>query len=184
MPSRSKIGTSSSIDRKNARSDSSAFSGRPENSVLITLTPRSTVIWMTRFQLRTAASRASSSGPDQRSTGSTDAMPTPGVGARLAELRDQVVVGTRMVEERDEVPVRGQLQVLVAQLGHQRAGIRAARSRGGTASDPVRSSCQAPGIDARSTILTSTGRPLLQRLDAGLAHRGGGVTVPGGRVRR
>ena len=77
MPSRSKIGTSSSMDRKNARSDCSACSGRPENSVLITLTPRSTVIWMTRFQFRTAASRASSSGPDQRSTGSTEAMPTP-----------------------------------------------------------------------------------------------------------
>ncbi len=50
MPSRSMIGSSSSMDRKKARSDSSAFSGRPENSVLMTLTPRSTVIWMTRFQ--------------------------------------------------------------------------------------------------------------------------------------
>ena len=116
MPSRSKIGTSSSIDRKNARSDSSARSGRPENSVLMTLTPRSTVICMTRFQLRTAASRASSSGPDQRSTGSTEAMPDTRVGAGLAELGDQFVVGAGVVEERDEVAVRGQLQVLVAQF--------------------------------------------------------------------
>ena len=116
MPSRSKIGSSSSIERKNARSDSSARSGRPENSVLITLTPRSTVIWMTRFQLRTAASRASSSGPDQRSTGSTEAIPTPASAHALRNLGDQLVVGARVVEERDEVPMRGQLQVLVAQF--------------------------------------------------------------------
>ena len=35
------------------------------------------MIWMIRFQLRTAASRAHSSGPDQRCTGSSEAMPTP-----------------------------------------------------------------------------------------------------------
>ena len=43
----------------------------------MTVTPRSTAIWMVRFQLRTAASRAHSSGPDQRWTGSSEAMPTP-----------------------------------------------------------------------------------------------------------
>ena len=42
-----------------------------------------------------------------------------GVRARLAELRDEVVVGARVVEERDEVPVRRQLQVLVAQIRDQ-----------------------------------------------------------------
>ena len=72
--------------------------------MLITFTPRSTVIWMTRFQLRTAASRASSSGADQRSTGSTEAIPTPASAAGLAELGHQLVIGARMVEERDEVP--------------------------------------------------------------------------------
>ena len=41
------------------------------------------------------------------------------IGAGLAELGHQIVVGARVVEERDEVPVRGQLQVLVAQFGHQ-----------------------------------------------------------------
>ena len=41
------------------------------------------------------------------------------VCTRLAELRDQVVVGARVVEERDEVPVRRQLQVLVSQFRHQ-----------------------------------------------------------------
>ena len=76
-PSRSKIGNSSSIDFKNCASAVSGASGRPLNSEFITSTPRSTVIWMSRFQDRTAACRWSSSGPDQRSTGSTDAMPTP-----------------------------------------------------------------------------------------------------------
>ena len=38
----------------------------------------------------------------------------------FAELCHQVVVGTRVVEERDEVPVRRELQVLVTQFGHQR----------------------------------------------------------------
>ena len=40
------------------------------------------------------------------------------VGARLAELGHQVVVGARVVVERDEVPVRGELQVLVTQFGY------------------------------------------------------------------
>ena len=71
---------------------------------------------MTRFQLRTAASRASSSGPDHRSTGSTDAIPTPASAQALRNLADQLVVGARVVEERDEVAMRGQLQVLVAQI--------------------------------------------------------------------
>ena len=41
------------------------------------------------------------------------------IGARLAELGHQFVVGAGMVEERDEVAMRGQLQVLVAQFGYQ-----------------------------------------------------------------
>src|SRR5690349_22425186 len=42
------------------------------NSEFITFTPRSTVIWMARFQYRTAAWRSSSSGPDHRYSGSTE----------------------------------------------------------------------------------------------------------------
>src|SRR4029077_1249903 len=38
------------------------------------------------------------------------------VCARLTELGDQVVVGAGVVEERDEIPMRGQLQILVAQF--------------------------------------------------------------------
>ena len=37
---------------------------------------------MARRQARTAACRASSSGPDQRSTGSTEEIPTPASAAR------------------------------------------------------------------------------------------------------
>ncbi len=48
--------------------------------------------------------------------------PDAGVGACLAELGDQVVVGAGVVEERDEVAVRGELQVLVAQVRRPRAG--------------------------------------------------------------
>jgi hypothetical protein len=39
--------------------------------------------------------------------------PDTRVGAGLAELGDQLVVGAGVVEERDEVAVRSQLQVLV-----------------------------------------------------------------------
>ena len=35
------------------------------------------MIWMSRFQLRTAASRAHSSGAEMRCTGSREAMPMP-----------------------------------------------------------------------------------------------------------
>ena len=56
-PSDSRIGNSSSIDFKNWASAVSGASGRPLNSVLITSTPRSTVIWISRFQDRTAACR-------------------------------------------------------------------------------------------------------------------------------
>ena len=38
------------------------------------------------------------------------------VGARLAELGDQFVIGAGMVEERDEVPMRGKLQIFVTQF--------------------------------------------------------------------
>ena len=65
----------------------SGASGRPLNSVLMTSTPRSTVIWMIRRQVRTAACRWSSSGPDQRCTGSTDAMPTPASAATFRSRR-------------------------------------------------------------------------------------------------
>ena len=41
------------------------------------------------------------------------------VGARLTELGDQLVVGAGVVEERDEIPMRGQLQILVTQFRHQ-----------------------------------------------------------------
>ena len=178
MPSRSKIGTSSSIERKNARSDSSARSGRPENSVLMTFTPRSTVICTTRFQLRTAASRASSSGPDHRSTGSTDAIPTPASAHALRNSRDQVVVGAGVVEERDEVPMRRQLQVLVAQIGYQTREVEQAV----VVVERRRIQCDlhvhAPLIEERSTIWTSTGLPTVQRFDAGFADRGCRIPVP------
>ena len=77
MPSRTKTGASSSSDRQNWASLAAAASGRPLNSEFITVTPRSTVIWMARFQLRTAAWRSSSSGPDHRYSGSTEAISTP-----------------------------------------------------------------------------------------------------------
>ena len=86
--------------------------------------------------------------------------PDTRIGARLAELRHQVVVGARVVEERDEVPVRGELQVLVAEFGDQRREFEqlvVVVERRGIQGDLHR---QAPGIDARSTIVTSTGRPL------------------------
>ncbi len=76
-PSRSKTGRSSSIDRQNWASLAAAASGRPLNSEFIVSTPRSAVIWMARFQYRTAAWRSSSSGPDHRYSGSTDATCTP-----------------------------------------------------------------------------------------------------------
>ena len=49
-PSRSKTGSSSSIERQNCASLADGASGRPLNSEFITFTPRSTVIWMARFQ--------------------------------------------------------------------------------------------------------------------------------------
>ena len=161
MPSRSKIGTSSSIDRKNARSDSSAFSGRPGELGVdhVDAEVDGDLDDALPVAHRGFAGVLVGSRPTQhrQHRGDADAR----VRARLAELGHQVVVGARVVEERDEVAVRRQLQVLIAQIGHQRAGIRAARSRGGTVWDPARSSCHAPLIDARSTILTSTGSPLL-----------------------
>jgi hypothetical protein len=75
-PSRSKTGSRSSIDRQNMASLRLACSGRPLNSEFITRHSRSTVIWMARFQYRTAAWRSSSSGPDHRYSGSTDATST------------------------------------------------------------------------------------------------------------
>ena len=86
-PSRSKIGSSSSSDLRNIASAVSAASGRPLNSEFITVTPRSTAIWIARFQARTAACRWSSSGPDQRSTGSSEAMPTPASAVTFFSLR-------------------------------------------------------------------------------------------------
>jgi hypothetical protein len=49
-PSRSKTGSSSSIDRQNIASASSGASGRPLNSEFIVSTPSSTQISMARFQ--------------------------------------------------------------------------------------------------------------------------------------
>jgi hypothetical protein len=54
-----------------------AASGLPLNSEFITFAPRSTATWMARFQYRTAAWRSSSSGPDHRYSGSTEATCTP-----------------------------------------------------------------------------------------------------------
>ena len=50
IPSRSKIGSSSSIDRQNWPSDAGAASGRPLNSVFITEQPSSTVISIARLK--------------------------------------------------------------------------------------------------------------------------------------
>ena len=83
MPSRSKTGSSSSSERQNWASLAEAASGRPLNSEFITLAPRSAVIWMARFQYRTAAWRSSSSGPDQRYSGSTEATCTPAASRAL-----------------------------------------------------------------------------------------------------
>ena len=83
------------------------------------------------------------------------------VGAGLAELGDQFVVGAGVVEERDEVAVRRQLQVLVAEFGdHAREfeQLVVVVERGGVQCDLH---VTLPVIDARSTIFTSTGSPLL-----------------------
>ena len=53
-------------ERQNWASLTEGASGRPLNSEFITSTPRSTAIWMARFQYRTAAWRSASSGPDHR----------------------------------------------------------------------------------------------------------------------
>ena len=50
IPSRSKIGSSSSSERQNCPSLSGWLSGRPLNSVFIVSTPSSTVISIARFQ--------------------------------------------------------------------------------------------------------------------------------------
>ncbi len=50
MPSRSKIGSSSSIDRQNCASLRAAASGLPLNSEFITVQPTSTASWIARFQ--------------------------------------------------------------------------------------------------------------------------------------
>ena len=53
------------------------------NSEFITSTPRSTAIWMARFQYRTAAWRSASSGPDHRYSGSTEETCTPAADSAL-----------------------------------------------------------------------------------------------------
>ena len=50
MPSCSKTGSSSSMDRQNIRSQTAASRGLPLNSEFIVSTPRSDAIWMARFQ--------------------------------------------------------------------------------------------------------------------------------------
>ena len=50
MPSRSKTGRRSSIERQNWASLAEAASGLPLSSEFITPAPRSAVIWMARFQ--------------------------------------------------------------------------------------------------------------------------------------
>ena len=87
-------------------------------------------------------------------------MPDAGVRARLAELRDEVVVGARVVEERDEVPVRRQLQVLIAQFRYQPREVEQLV----VVVERRRIECDlhahASLIEAGSTIWTSTGLPL------------------------
>ena len=119
MPSRSKIGTSSSIDRKNARSDSSARLGPPGELGVdhVDAEVDGDLDDALPVAHRGLAGVLVGAGPAQHRQHRGDA--DTGVRAGLAELGHQVVVGARMVEERDEVPVRGQLQVLVAQIGHQ-----------------------------------------------------------------
>ena len=50
IPSRSKIGRSSSIERQNWASLRAAWSGRPLNSEFIVVQPTSTHSWIARFQ--------------------------------------------------------------------------------------------------------------------------------------
>ena len=125
MPSRSKIGTSSSMDRKNARSDSSARSGRPENSVLIDVDTEVDGDLDDALPVahRGLAGILVGSRPAQHRQHRGDA--DAGVCAGPAELGHQFVIGAGVVEERDEVAVRGQLQVLVAQFGDQTREVRA-----------------------------------------------------------
>jgi hypothetical protein len=86
-PSRSKTGSRSSIDRQNMASLRLACSGRPLNSEFITRHSRSTVIWMARFQYRTAAWRSSSSGPDHRYSGRCEAIRTPAASSAFLNAR-------------------------------------------------------------------------------------------------
>jgi hypothetical protein len=66
IPSRSKIGSSSSSDRQNCASLALGASGRPFELRVHHLAAEVAVSSMARFQYRTAACRSSSSGPDQR----------------------------------------------------------------------------------------------------------------------
>ena len=83
-----------------------------------------------------------------------------GVGAGLAELGHQIVVGTRVVVERDEVPVRRELQVLVAQFGYHTRKfeqLEVVMEWRGIQGDLHR---QAPLIESRATMSTVTGCPV------------------------
>ncbi|MNE35296.1 hypothetical protein D3C80_1290480 [compost metagenome] len=77
MPSRSIIGSSSSIERYHSSSQISGSLGLPASSVLITCTPISTAISIIRRQFLTAAWRRSSPGPDQRYTTINEEISTP-----------------------------------------------------------------------------------------------------------
>ena len=65
-PSRSMIGSNSSMERNHMPLQISCWFGSPESSVLMTGTPMLTAISIIFFQLATAILRCSSVGPDQR----------------------------------------------------------------------------------------------------------------------
>ena len=102
MPSRSRIGTSTSIERHHAASLASVVippaqqdeqlprsgCGPRPNSEFMVSTPSSTATWMAFCQYQRAAWRSASSGLAQRYIGSSEAIFTPcSVNARLKERR-------------------------------------------------------------------------------------------------
>ena len=63
----------------------------------------------------------------------------PRIGAGLAELGHQLVIGSRVIEERNEIAMRGQLQELVAQIRYHTGEFEQLEivvERGGIECDP------------------------------------------------
>ena len=90
-------GSSSSIERQNWASLWVARSGRPLSSEFMTEHPRSLVIWMARFQYRTAARRARSFGSElERAPAMTEATLVPAASRGRLESLQHSFIGRRV----------------------------------------------------------------------------------------